>query len=1373
MFLFMNTEKRSPKSLKRVGILPNLITMFKSVSIFLLFALFLCSTAIGQLPVWPLVTGFAQTGAVPDLISTTPHQFVDWTTPAPSSTNIPGPLAVSNRVGPTQAGIDGCNNLVFFTLHNGNFPAATSFLQLFTPGGVYMPLPGGDMNANAGDDEVQIIRRPGYANQWFLVYSLAPAAFPSGHPGYQSSFLAYSLIEISGITASYVLDGSLVPIKDRILDAGGTNFRYFQGKATSRTSFTGNHDIYAQRRTQASGSATISTTFQIDRFEISGLDAITYSGSSPIVNGYSFGLMASGSPIELSPTEDRLAVMARTQTNNEQQIYTFDISTPTSFTTSTPTTITISDLEIQFATAPAPLTGTSYQANLFDSPQGTTVEWLKNFERKISGLEFSPNGQYLYISGGGYVAGSTTNITYLGQIDLNSTSTPSGNNPIRLQVQAPPGALVANTGAGNTWTAGNFTNYWGYHGITSLQSCFDGNLYFTKVNSEQLWVLPNPDLPMPINMTPGTIDFGTVVVPNVPTNGFVQMMPDQIDGFDYTANNYTSVTFNASNQSLCTCDTLSFDVVNVATGDVFTSLFIDGCPSQFTICVEEDEAYNFVGSNGIVFNNAIVSGNLAFPLSGVFNFGNGSATGTSFTTVTTTLITTNEAWDGKYFVPDNTIVTVDGAELDLTNVDIVFGECSGFDFINGAHLRANNSVFRPCNIQRAWRGFYFRGESQFDNIINESTFKNAETTLHFENSDGVISNNLFSNCNQGVRITNQGQHKFNHPISGNRFVYDDFYPQFTLCNSFTDPNLTYGVIGSNAEIDEISHNEFIYSVNTPGIVSRGVDLSACRSFISENTFTNIRNAIISNSPVGQTQLENNEIEYNGDFVWTATSPATPAGGISIYGSSGSAVHVVGNEIYTHNTTNDMYGVYAQKFSNLSVRDNFINNFTSGIYLFDGSASEVSSNEIKECERNGIYFRQVNANAVSGNTYITCNDVTMSYATGVGIWVENGDKSVKITNNCVKDATTAIQVSSGTIPTTIPYIRNNYLYNYRNGIYNVGHSGNIGTSGDPGLNTLWSNNSSSIDIASTSSISAADNFGMFTISFPQVSISSNFPYHSTASCGHQIFNMPSQGNLNTTFICDNGTGVNGAFLNDNGELKDQYLTVIRASVSPIDDAIALIHAYNGADISFINELVAELAFDSNDAELLKYYLFAKGGNLTNAQLALTAYTPIDATHAQMKGVNLIGLNALQGNDLSSLEISSLQDIVIEETDLSNTASAILRMTNNSHPGYTFKNSQSPDYDENMETLTIETDIVSMRLFPNPTDGLLNIAFIANNESNAEQVNIFNATGELLITQSLDVLVGEIQVDVSSLSNGFYIITVNSSDETLAASRFVKK
>src|SRR5262245_53095088 len=90
------------------------------------------------LPVWPLVNAHPKFLDPPNNILTVPNQFINWNTASPSSIDIPG--TGSNRVGSAQPAFSTCGQLVFFVLHNGNFNQSNSFLKLYTPTGVYMPL---------------------------------------------------------------------------------------------------------------------------------------------------------------------------------------------------------------------------------------------------------------------------------------------------------------------------------------------------------------------------------------------------------------------------------------------------------------------------------------------------------------------------------------------------------------------------------------------------------------------------------------------------------------------------------------------------------------------------------------------------------------------------------------------------------------------------------------------------------------------------------------------------------------------------------------------------------------------------------------------------------------------------------------------------------------------------------------------------------------------------------------------------------------------------------------------------------------------------------------------------------------------------------
>lgn len=436
---------------------------------------------------------------------------VDWRAVTPQSENIPTGVS---RLGGAGAGFDDCGELLFYVLHTGT-RNATNNLNIYDATGSPLlsnalgsPSLAG-LNSKQADGEVQVVRVPGTQDEWYIIYSefSTDAGAPLGNGGYTPANVLYSKIQ-------YAAGGITVIQRDVPLSANGSARLYTNGKAVSRT-VNGDptrHYLYLTRR----GSTT---EFSLDRFIIDDTD-ITWDANTGNVPVTYFGLTIAGSPIEISPTEDRIAVVNRNQANNVDDIVIFDANlfsnAPNAYQT-----ITGRDLILQpdgvVLTAPTAISSIS----AIDPNLG----FLRNYDKKLAFIEFSPSGQYLYLSNGGYASGGRENITYLSQIDLN---TPGGYPyDVRLQIQTTSSAYNTSTGAGGS--SGSLT----WRGIGQVSNAFDGNMYFTKRNDTLLYVVPNPDQPMPSMLVPGDVDLSTTADPNIGFTGIVGLLPDQIDGLDY------------------------------------------------------------------------------------------------------------------------------------------------------------------------------------------------------------------------------------------------------------------------------------------------------------------------------------------------------------------------------------------------------------------------------------------------------------------------------------------------------------------------------------------------------------------------------------------------------------------------------------------------------------------------------------------------------------------------------------------------------------------------------------------------------------------------------------------------------------------------
>ena len=494
---------------------------FRSFSILAFFCFCLRVSCLAQSPVWPIATN-----------SDNP-QIVDFRSAQPVVSDLP--TATPSLAGGSAAGYGECGVLSFYALHNGT--GDPDGLEIFAPDGSLLY---SGFNGVKGDREVQVIKVPGTVNEWFLIYNewSTDVGALINNGSYTPSRLLYSHFRINGGTLT-------VLAKDVVLtDGNGTDHTYTLGKAVSASGFDGyDHFLYGVRRSENVN------TLSVDRF---GIDAngITWVKNTGDVPAQWWYLTITGSEVEVSPSGNRLAVVNRNESYNWEDMMVFDLST---FNNVDYHGISAGNLILQ------------PDANLLTTPERVTdaannvpeLSFLRNMERKISSIEFSPGGRFLYFAGGGYVSSGYSNLTYLGQIDIGKEFNASQNDlNLRLQIQTTVDDVYDANGRGcaNSACRDRRPN------ITALQSAIDGNLYFCKFADSTLYVIPGPDNFMPHNLVPYYVDLSSTRTPNIQLNGQVVILPEHIDGFNYrvSANNTVDVDFAISPDTGCAPLEVSF-----------------------------------------------------------------------------------------------------------------------------------------------------------------------------------------------------------------------------------------------------------------------------------------------------------------------------------------------------------------------------------------------------------------------------------------------------------------------------------------------------------------------------------------------------------------------------------------------------------------------------------------------------------------------------------------------------------------------------------------------------------------------------------------------------------------------------------------------
>ena len=618
-----------------------------------------CNIEILGLPVWPLTNSLSgnpavidwKTGEVSvlDNITTVLYQNVGTSIPA---------------AGTATVGFDNCGEIAFYIFHSGMNTANNLFIydrygnplltDLINPPG---------LNSLTADRETQIIKVPGEDYEWFIVYKRWSSSV------YDATNIVYSRIYYDGLNFS-ILDRDIT-LNDNV----GIAHNYADGKAISNSGPQENtHYLYALRREQNQ------SLFSIDRFLISNT-GISFDSNTGNISQSAYNLTHAGSFMELSPQEDKLAVVARNQASSTDDIYIFELP---AFNNQSGNVQAINgnDLMLQpdgiFLSTPMSITSAS-------SISG--ISYIRNFNRKVAGVQFSPSGRYLYTGVGGYNQSGVTNVTYLAQIDLD------GNYPfdVRLQIQEVPYGFNPSTGIGCSTSDQNCLN--SLNSITgSMQLAPDGNIYFAKRNSDKLWVIPNPDNPMAINLTPRDVDLSIPGIPNIDLPINISFVPEQIDHHNYYEGCDILIPIIVKRET-CIDSCVTYDL-ELFEGDSLVHIFTAfACPDNNYVdtlyyCAKDDVDYNLNDiPNTTSYENAITDGLANYPNGTHFDFSTDSifnlnlGNDTTLCLSDTLLLTPSISADDYLWQDGNTSENYQVTEPGVYWLEINIGGCTTRDSI--------------------------------------------------------------------------------------------------------------------------------------------------------------------------------------------------------------------------------------------------------------------------------------------------------------------------------------------------------------------------------------------------------------------------------------------------------------------------------------------------------------------------------------------------------------------------------------------------------------------------------------------------------------------------------------------------------------------
>jgi hypothetical protein len=758
-----------------------------------------------------------------------------------------------------------------------------------------------------------------------------------------------------------------------------------------------------------------------------------------------------------------------------------------------------------------------------------------------------------------------------------------------------------------------------------------------------------------------------------------------------------------------------------------------------------------------------------------------------------TLINQPTVLSGKYYI--NGMITVSEL-IDITNVDMVFGICGGIEFLDNAQIRANNSVFRPCNYSDNWIGFRWNATNQ--SIIESCIFKNACIGIQV-GSEGTIQikNNLFNNNAVGISLLYTRQ---TEAITGNQFIWDSWRDTLfaQVCSSqIPQTRVITGIAALEARVGPVvSNNDFTAAAIQPGdylsnyLEFEGVNFNNGNAHFSNNRFTN--NTIAFFGFGGDYILSNNTIETNtGNIVHKA----------DIYLDSVNYTDINQNKLLNHVKPSDIKGlektaIYINGLNGgvVSVEGNLIHGYYNGIVArFCKGEIFVNENEISDFVQNGIF---VDNAAIS----ISCNTINGRFGDHYkpnGIWLKEdiiGTQMIsnsRIRSNCIFETQTAVIIDglqNDTVNVTENIFTNNFMYNYADiGLYVIGH----GMQSGPGNSFVSNNNANgySTDIfTANASVRSIYDYGIKTTENDfgfWVQIDSLDNMHSTASCGTQISdytgNAGNEAQMTNLFTVCLPIKLDSANVYEGwgeGIFRIKAAAAQNLSVLPSVEADRQANFLLGItklnpDPAKFDEAFSYFETLNNLSDFGTTSLHLKNAmqkrDFIVAKNILSSFSPNTLELQEWKLIHERFVNHFL-NPVSYQEIESWDKNGLQLERSLLVQQYYIHALHQTRPSAIAKTPALAKAEKGIRTVLSGEPQISV--YPNPVNDELNI-IINSKDSKSQIIQISDVSGMVLFNQNTQISSGILKLNLESLASGLYLIKLIDSDGKSMATKFVKQ
>jgi hypothetical protein len=105
--------------------------------------------------------------------------------------------------------------------------------------------------------------------------------------------------------------------------------------------------------------------------------------------------------------------------------------------------------------------------------------------------------------------------------------------------------------------------------------------------------------------------------------------------------------------------------------------------------------------------------------------------------------------------------------------------------------------------------------------------------------------------------------------------------------------------------------------------------------------------------------------------------------------------------------------------------------------------------------------------------------------------------------------------------------------------------------------------------------------------------------------------------------------------------------------------------------------------------------------------------------------------------------------------------------------TWANNNNLDYHititDNTNTNDITNNIVGINVYPNPSNGIINI----NSQTAIQKIEVYNVIGELVFEKQLNELKNNFNFDMLAFNNGIYMVKISADNKTFTEKIILNK